>query len=216
MDHATVVRENMTEQYLLDEMDPELRDRFEEHYFVCPECAQDVVAGAGLIEHSKNIWVESEVKSPVSVWQRTGQWFAAFRPSFAVPAFALLLVGFLGGRFAMQRPPTPYVAPVAQITLNSWGDNAPLPVQEGKGFILFLRVPAAQAYASFTVDLRNPAGGLEYSLTFPATAGQDQWPLSFPGVRGQSGTYRLAVRGTTSTGESTKLGEGPVELQIQK
>lgn len=34
------------EKYLLDELDPKLRDEFEEHLLDCQECAFDFVAGA--------------------------------------------------------------------------------------------------------------------------------------------------------------------------
>lgn len=44
MDHTAVVRQKMTERYLLDELDAEVRDEFEEHFFDCPECALDIRA----------------------------------------------------------------------------------------------------------------------------------------------------------------------------
>jgi hypothetical protein len=64
--------------------------------------------------------------------------------------------------------------------------------------------------------LYNPAGKLEWSLTFPAVAGQDQWPVQIPGADRQSGTYKLVVRGETAAGESKKIGEASFELKIQK
>jgi len=42
MDHETAVKTGATERYLLGELTGEDRDRFEEHYFMCPECAEDV------------------------------------------------------------------------------------------------------------------------------------------------------------------------------
>src|SRR5258708_1862082 len=44
MDHETAVRTSATERYLLGELTGEDRDSFEEHYFMCPECAEDVRA----------------------------------------------------------------------------------------------------------------------------------------------------------------------------
>ncbi len=35
MDHQLAAAQNMTERYLLDELDPAARDEFEEHYFNC-------------------------------------------------------------------------------------------------------------------------------------------------------------------------------------
>ena len=46
MDHDEAVRTKVTERYLLNELDPELRDQFEEHLFDCQDCALDVRAAA--------------------------------------------------------------------------------------------------------------------------------------------------------------------------
>ena len=55
MDHDEVVRQKLTERYLLHELDGEARDAFEEHYFECSECAIDVRAGSEFVENSKII-----------------------------------------------------------------------------------------------------------------------------------------------------------------
>ena len=44
MDHTQAISEKMTEKYLLDELTPQLRENFEEHFFDCLECARDVKA----------------------------------------------------------------------------------------------------------------------------------------------------------------------------
>jgi len=44
MDHSEAVREMAAERYLLDELEPEAREAFEEHVFDCPECALDLRA----------------------------------------------------------------------------------------------------------------------------------------------------------------------------
>src|ERR1035438_7404470 len=103
MDHDAVVRQNMTERYLLNELDPEARDEFEEHYFDCPDCAADVQAGALFVEQSKVVLGSEESKGilserpaaspvqvPVPVPASSG-WFTWLRPVFAVPVLALLL-----------------------------------------------------------------------------------------------------------------------------
>ena len=49
MDHGDAVRLKATERYLLNELDPEQLDQFEEHLFDCPDCALDVRAAAMLV-----------------------------------------------------------------------------------------------------------------------------------------------------------------------
>src|SRR5438132_14410270 len=44
MDHETAIQTSATERYLLGQLTAEDRDSFEEHFFMCPECAEDVRA----------------------------------------------------------------------------------------------------------------------------------------------------------------------------
>jgi hypothetical protein len=57
MTHEQAVARHAVERYLLDEM-PELeRFAFEEHYFACPICAEDLRAGAVMQEGVKEGWL---------------------------------------------------------------------------------------------------------------------------------------------------------------
>ena len=44
MDHETAVQIDATERYLLGQLSVADRDAFEEHYFMCPDCSEDVRA----------------------------------------------------------------------------------------------------------------------------------------------------------------------------
>src|SRR5580704_16214292 len=95
MDHDEALRQKATERYLLDELDPQLKDQFEEHLFDCQDCALDVRAAAMFVEQAKVVLAAPAVTSaqrvPEPVPARAG-WLAWFRPAFAVPVLALLLV----------------------------------------------------------------------------------------------------------------------------
>src|SRR6202163_2202941 len=113
MDHTAVVRQKMTERYLLDELDPQVRDEFEEHYFDCPECALDIRAGAQFVEQSKTVLAESSEplrgRVTSSGGSARGGWFTWLRLAFAAPAVPLLLAEVLcqnldtSTRFQSQR-----------------------------------------------------------------------------------------------------------------
>ena len=49
MSHDEAVRCFAAEQYLLEELTPELREEFEQHLFDCHECAIDLRAGAAFL-----------------------------------------------------------------------------------------------------------------------------------------------------------------------
>ncbi|MBZ5549110.1 MAG: zf-HC2 domain-containing protein [Acidobacteriia bacterium] len=225
MNHDMVVRQKMTERYLLDELDPAQRDEFEEHLFDCQNCADDVRAGAIFVEKSKVVLAESPaaalVPAPAPASPPPG-WFAWLRPAFAMPALAVLLA-VVGYQNLVTYPQLeqalnrPQVLPFASVNVGTWGAGGPvITTAPGKGFLLFVRIPPDSAYARYTADLYNPAGKLEWSLTIPAIASQDQWPVQVPGANRESGTYTMAVRGVTAAGESKEVGRASFDLQIQK
>jgi Putative zinc-finger len=223
MDHSDAVRLKATERYLLNELDPEQLDQFEEHLFDCPNCALDVRAAAMFLEQSKNVLSQppGDVAAMRSTPARKG-WFSWRRPAFALPAVAALLaiiayqnlVTYPHMQNARHRP---QVMPWASVNVGTWGAGGPVvAASPGQGFLLFVRIPPEGGYASYTADLYNPAGRLEWSLNFPAGSGQDQWPIQIPAAKREAGTYTVVVRGTTAAGDSKDLGRTSFELQIQK
>jgi hypothetical protein len=223
MDHSDATRLKATERYLLNELDPEQLDQFEEHLFDCPECALDVRAAAMFLEQSKNVLAENTEARPVLVPQHARKpWLSWLRPAFAVPVMAALIaIVAYQNLFTYPNMQTalhsPQVMPWASVNVGTWGAGGPvITVPSGKGFLLFVRIPPESSYARYKTDLYNPAGKLEWSLDFPANSGQDQWPVRVPDSNRESGTYTLTVHGITSSGETRDVGRTSFELQIQQ
>ena len=205
MDHDVVVGQKMTERYLLNELDPEVRDEFEEHFFDCPVCALDVRVGAMFVEQSKLVLAEKSIEAttPHPAPVKPG-WSAWLRPAFAVPVMALLLA-VIGYQNLVTYPRlvrtmnSPKVYPIALVNVGTWGSS------ERVG-----------GYSYYKADLNNPKGKVEWTVTIPATSGQDQWSVQVPGADREAGRYTLAVHGVTAAGESKDVGRASFELQIQK
>ena len=246
MDHDLVVRQKMTERYLLDELDPEARGEFEEHFFDCPDCASDVRACAIFVEHSKFALAKKSESIPggvaaaAAIASKPG-WLAglrsALRPAFAVPVLAGLLavigyqnlVTYPQMQQALNRP---QLLPWASVNVGTYGSEGPVvTTRRGEGFLLFVRIPPDGSYSRYAAELYDPAGKAEWSLTIPAASAQDtsaqdrsaqdrpaqdQWPVRVPGANRAAGSYTLAVRGITASGESKEVGRALFELQIQK
>ncbi|HSZ64014.1 MAG TPA: zf-HC2 domain-containing protein [Terriglobales bacterium] len=231
MDHDAVVRQKMTERYLLNELDAQARDEFEEHYFDCPNCAADVHAGALFVEQSKAVLraedhkkVPSESGAPsvgrMTVPVRSG-WFGWLRPAFAVPVLALLL-GVIAYQnranvLLRQAVDSPQVLASAVVNLNVRGAQPiSVPTPGGQAFGLTLNLPPGSRFSSYKLDLYSPQGQLQWSRTVPASG--DTLSLYVPaGVSGSNhdpGT--LAVHGLIPDGESEDLGRYRIELQNQK
>jgi anti-sigma factor RsiW len=225
MDHDVVVREKMTERYLLDELDPDARDQFEEHFFECQDCATDVRAGAAFIDQSKVVLSENPADvrgAAVESSRQKPDWLAWLRPAFAAPALALLLA-VVGYQNLVTYPQLskahsrPQVLAWAPLNIATYGSGRQtLAVARGNGFGLFVRIPPDGSYTQYTADLYNPAGGLEWSLTIPAVSVQDRWLVQVPAGDREAGTYTLTVRGTTAAGNRKDIGQSGFDLQIQK
>ena len=224
MDHTAVVREKMTERYLLNELESQVRDEFEEHYFDCPECALDVSAGSQFVEHSKLVLAESSEPVPVRAASRPEParrgWFAWLRPAFAAPALALLLAvaGYqnLVNSKLQSELRRPQVLPAVSVNVGTWGGGTSTAVPEGQGLLLLVRIPPDRAFVRYTAEVHSPGGKLEGSFTITPAAGQDKWSVTIPRITREAGTYTMAVHGVTSAGETKDLGSTTFQLQIQR
>jgi len=225
MDHTEAVRQKATERYLLNELDPHARDEFEEHLFDCQECALDVRAGAMFVEQSKIAL--ADVPSPTPVGRSVAApakpgWFAWLSPAFAVPVFALL-IAVIGYQNLVQVPHLesaanqPAVLPYASLNISTRGTvKTEVAIKPEQGFNLFLSIPPDTTYSTYTLELHNPAGGLQWALKIPAPSPDDTRSIHIPGAGFGEGTYTLAVTGTTTSGQNTNLGNYPIEVKVQK
>src|SRR5262245_35396969 len=115
MEHQQAVQNLAVESYLLGEMSPREREAFEEHFFECSVCGEDVRAAALFMEDARKILdasgedasADDRLKNgrPIPGSSRTANmpgggrtpgWLVWLKPQFAAPALAalLLLVGF--------------------------------------------------------------------------------------------------------------------------
>ncbi|MFZ0818235.1 MAG: zf-HC2 domain-containing protein [Candidatus Sulfotelmatobacter sp.] len=227
MDHDEAVRQKATEKYMLDELDPALRDQFEEHLFDCQECALDLRAAAMLVEQSKVILAEELVpvveRVRVPLPAKSG-WFAWLRPTFAVPVFALLLAVIVYQNQVYSRLQQKANSPqfLASVVVNlgtRGGEGIAVPARAGQPFELSLNVPPDSRYASYKLDLYSAPGRLEWTRTIPAS-GSGTVSLYIPGrhVPGSdhASPSALAVQGITTGGESVDLGRYEIDLQDSK
>ena len=65
MSHDNAVATMAAERYLLDELTEAERDVFEEHYFTCPECAEDVRAGEAMRREMQDVFRVTRERAPL-------------------------------------------------------------------------------------------------------------------------------------------------------
>ena len=225
MDHEEAVRQKATERYLLDELDPEVRDQFEDHLFDCEDCALDVRAAAMLVEQSKVILAEPTVHPVVKTLKpavaKPG-WLAWLRPSLAVPVFAVLLaviayqnlVTYPKLTAAVQQP---QIGPWASVNVSTRGTaTIAIKTHPGEGFGLLVNIPPDTGFVSYAVELYDPGGKLEWSGPLSAEVADQGRQIYIPGRNRLPGIYKLAVRGVNAAGESKEISRQSIDLQVQQ
>jgi hypothetical protein len=221
MNHDEAIRLKAAEKYLLGELNSELRDQYEDHYFGCAECAQDVRTGAVFIDNARDVLIPPSVTELGAKHQAapTGGWWATLlRPAFAVPALALLLLiaGYQNAVTIPQLKTALSQSDVAQtlpsyslITGNSRG-GAPLAISvpAGKPFSFFVDIPPNGGFTSYVCEFQTESGTPELSLNVSADEAKRTVQLLIPAGRLASGRHVLVVRGLDSQGkpDADKMG----------
>jgi hypothetical protein len=208
MDHNEAVRLTLVEKYLLNELPPELRDEFEEHYFDCQECAVDLRATAAFLDAAKE---ELKTFPAVKPAKDTGEksWFAwLWTPAFVVPALAacLAVIAYQGlvvypryrGEIAQLQAPE-ILPTVSLVGGNSRGGATPsAAVRDAHPFLVLVDIPTQDRFASYTCLLYSPSGSLVWRLQVSAEAAKDTISIRVPAAPNMAGDYTLAVQGNTS------------------
>ncbi|MGC0773105.1 MAG: hypothetical protein WB543_09230 [Candidatus Acidiferrum sp.] len=105
MDHSEAVRLHAAEKYLLGELPKEQHAAYEEHYFVCLACAEELKATVAFMEsgrqgvHDKNTQDLEDTRLAANVSLIDAWLNKLLRPAFVIPVFAalLLFIGYQNG-----------------------------------------------------------------------------------------------------------------------
>lgn len=174
MDHSEAVRLQAAEKYLLGELSRAQREEYEEHYFDCPECAEELKVTVAFVESAKQGVRDGAVKAvdDKSFKPATRGWFAWLKPAFAIPVFAalLLLVGYQNGvtiprlKRASSSQPTQIMSSSFHLAGSVRGgseaaEGSPkLQVHPGEGFLLDFDFTPSHSAAAYRWQLLDPAG----------------------------------------------------------
>jgi hypothetical protein len=215
MDHLEAVRIGAAERYLLGELSPDLREQYEEHFFGCLECAQDVRAGAMFVDGARDILLSEKGYAPARVAPKepSRSWWAAFlRPAILAPVMALLLlfaayqniVVIPGMSKALSESSTPQT--IQSFSLASANSRAGGPfsinIPQRKPFTLFVDIPVDNRFAFYTCDLETESGTLIVSSRVSSDEAKEAVQMLIPSTHLAAGKYAMVVRGHQLAGEA--------------
>jgi hypothetical protein len=207
MDHQEATRLMAVEKYLLKELPPELRDEFEEHYFDCPECAADLAATEAFLSAAKAELAAPPPSRVSTASTKKSPFEFLWRPAFALPVFALLLLIIayqnvavyprLASQVAQLRAPQ-ILSSLSLVGGNSRGGEIPsVTLRRLQSFVLSLDIPTQERFSSYTCLLVSPSGSTDFRIQVSAQQARDTVSISVPAGDWKAGTYNLIVQGST-------------------
>ncbi len=236
MEHAEAVQLKAAERYVLGELSADLRAQYEEHYFGCMECAEELKLAAAFVENTRAVLevepVTAASREPAVVANRPSSsgWLAGLlRPSIAVPVFALLLL-FAGYQNLIVIPHLKSTAPSGSPqTLPSYslltagsrgGEPLTITVPANKPFSLYIDIPPERQFPRYVCEVVNASGATEYSLNISGQEAQNSLQLLIPPATLKPGNYTLVVRGLatadSAASSATEVARYPFTLAFSK
>ncbi len=235
MDHTEALEQMATERYLLDELTPEQRDAFEEHLFACQECAIDLQAGTVFVQEAKAqlpaLTADLPRRESVAAPTQKKNWFSflapIFRPAFAAPVFAAMLV-IIGYQNLIILPRLqvasmePHLAPWTSLhTATRGAASTPVEADAKSGVVLLVDLPSQPGFTSYAFELSDPSGKSAFTQTIAAplenaeAANDGTQSLVIPGAGLHTGAYTLTVFGVSSAGARTEIQRHVLDLHMK-
>jgi hypothetical protein len=213
MDHQEAVRRGAVEKYLLDEMSPEEREEFEEHFFVCEACAADLKATAAFLDAAKRVFARGFKASSATPVLSKPRFAWLWRPAVLSPAFSLLLAVIayqnivvlprVGAELAAAQQPE-VVTSLSLIGGNSRGGDLPtVSVEKHQSLLLLLDIPSISE-AAVTCVLVAPSGAEVARVPVRAEAAKDTVGIRIPAADWYSGDYTLIVQEAPRAGGANR------------
>jgi hypothetical protein len=232
MDHKSAIANHTAERYLLGELNNVERDAYEEHFFSCMVCAEEVKLASEFIETAKKV-VREELDAPMEKepLRRTGKarsfsWESLFQPLLRpIPAMACALL-------TVALAVVIYQNRIANSRLSQMAANSPTPagaqllaptpflIGEARDGITIVTVSRKRAvplqfdildskYDSYRAEVLTQSNVSMVSLDIPRKEATNPVLLVIRAGVLSTGKYMLVIRGVNSHG-SQNVVEGDV------
>lgn len=209
MDHAEATATHATDRYLLGDLSAAEADAFEEHYFDCADCAEELRIGMRFMNGGRDLAREAAEPQTAPVVRiderrtRRKTWL----PAAIAAALVLALATPLLLRNRAASGPTFEVASQQSFLLADSRGEADVPTLNGNApIVLWADVPPEPAYARYEAHLAQPDGAV-LKLPFTPDPNGDATPLTVRGLA--AGRHQLVIAGFDAAGKSTEIARHP-------
>jgi hypothetical protein len=163
MTHQNAVETMAAERYLLDEMSELERHSFEEHFFECDECAEEMRLGSRLRNHAGTLFSAASTGQIVSAAEFSRRRRPAWIPSLKVAApWAVAATLALALTYQVRGPGN---APIVQDEIAALAPVSLRPATRGAVPPVTLPAKGGSVALALDVNLGEPGDFIRYTLT---------------------------------------------------
>lgn len=227
MDHIKADRTLASERYLLGEMSAPEREEFEEHIFVCSECAETVRTGAVFADNARAVFREWDARARSAGVEARNlgiiPWWKRFMLPVLMPACAVLALVCLAGyqrvvvisrlrnQLALATAPQPLPAFALHDVSRGEQPVIVLPKQ-ARYFSVYFDV-AIQSTAGYLCQIRDASGSVRFAISAPQPKPGEPVNLLLESSALPAGDYTLVVR--TETPDAREVGQHPFRVEYK-
>ncbi|MGC4053415.1 MAG: zf-HC2 domain-containing protein [Paludibaculum sp.] len=207
MDHRSAIETTAVERYFLDEMPTAERAEFEEHFFECEQCAEEIrvmsclEANARAVARADQPTERAQAPKPALRSQSPGFWeryFNWLRPAIAAPALASLLV-VMGYQNLLEPARShdlsgPQAATQLLLRGETRGTGAAANVPSDHSLVLTLDLAGIRPLPDYSVELQLENGPAAEPFKVSAPGAGEALTLSLPAGSAKQGRYQLTLR----------------------
>ena len=206
MDHETAVRSGATERYFLGLLTGDDRDGFEEHYFMCPECSEDLQALTVFAANAKAVFREKAAgptpHAGVLLSSRALQLSAALNFLLVLGVgYGLLKVAPDRNRELAEARAPQFVQQVTVLG-PSRGDGTSLEISSSTQRIVF-SFYLTRPFRNLGYEVKDETGAVRLRQVLPAPPKEDsdESHLSLSTASLKPGAYEISLWGSSDSGE---------------
>lgn len=184
MTHQEAAQSGAVERYLLEEMTPDEGLRFEEHYFTCPICAEEIAMGQDFIEGVRELYPQNDSNraKTMSPEPKAPWWKRIFTTPILIPAMLILLVvdvrnilsiGALKSQIAALSAPQA----ATLITAHEEEERGALSTINTQAVTVRFPLPDGPVYPFYRIDVAH-GDKLAFSKVLPAPSSENGLALT--------------------------------------
>ena len=211
MEHDVAIKNNAAERYLLGELNEREMEEYEEHFFSCSFCAEEVKIGSEFIDHAREVFKTDFLPEPdpapvakSTIW---GRFWSSLR--VPAPAFACALFVLVGSFSIYQysvitdlRKPELFTSEAKMLRASRGANDKEVRMPSHQPIRIAFQIPNGD-FGSYIVEILNDKGVKQSSMPVTASQAKNTIQVKFRSGSLQPGNYIVVIEGVTSNnGES--------------